>query len=388
MGFLISDTGGAHRSAAQAIAAALEHRYPGRFAPIYIDVFRSYAPVPWKFAPNIYPHWIAHSSFTYGLFFAASDLLLRVRAAKDGFAQGTGKRMLAKLMAEHRPDILVVIHAILTRPISAGRRALGVTTPLVSVVTDFARPHVAWYHPDVDRCLVTSSYAEELGYALGLGPEQLRMVGFLVHPKFALYSASKAEAREELGWGLEQPAVLILGGGEGMGKLSAIAKAIDDRLTGVQLAIVCGRNHKLRQGLKHIRWRSPVHLYGFVERVEVLMRAADVLVSKAGPLTIGEAAVSGLPMILHGAIPFQESQNATYVVWAGAGVYETRPRKIADLLADWLRPGSTALRRHAAAARKLAHPGSAFVVADEIASLCGLPPNSTTGAYRAPSSEG
>jgi len=193
VGFLISDTGGGHRAAAQAIAAALEYRYPGRFEPVYIDVFRSYAPGPWKFAPDIYPYWVAHSSFTYGLFFAASDLLLRLRAAKDGFAKGTGKRVLAKLMAEHSPDILVVIHAILTRPISAGRRALGLAIPLVTMVTDFARPHVAWYHPDVDRCLVTSSQAEELGRKLGLGTEQLLMAGFLVHPKFASYRASPAE---------------------------------------------------------------------------------------------------------------------------------------------------------------------------------------------------
>jgi len=376
VGFVISDTGGGHRASAQAIAAGLEHRYPGKFKPLYIDVFRSYAPFPWRYAPEIYPVWVNWSAFTYGfLFFLCTDYLLRLPlpGAKHGFALRTGKRMLTRMLADHRPDVLVLIHPIPVRPLAGARTALGIEVPMVSVVTDIGRPHIAWFHPDLDLCLVASRQGEALGRKAGLSPDKLRLMGPLAHPKFALYRASKAEAREELGWDRKLPVVLILGGGEGMGRLEHIARAIDRRVPKVQLAIVCGRNEKLRRKLSRVPWRSLVHLYGFVDHLEVLMRGADVLVSKAGPLTIAEAALSGLPMILYGAIPFQETRNVDFVVQGGAGVYLSSPRRIADTLARWLH-GDGALAQYAAAARRLASPDPTFLAADEIAQLCGLRP--------------
>ena len=38
--FLIGDTGGGHRSAAAAVAQALEHLLPGRFVPVICDPLR------------------------------------------------------------------------------------------------------------------------------------------------------------------------------------------------------------------------------------------------------------------------------------------------------------------------------------------------------------
>ena len=35
--FLIADTGGGHRNAAQAVSQALDRMYPGRFAPVLCD---------------------------------------------------------------------------------------------------------------------------------------------------------------------------------------------------------------------------------------------------------------------------------------------------------------------------------------------------------------
>mgnify|MGYP005856897843 CR=1 FL=1 len=158
-------------------------------------------------------------------------------------------------------------------------------------------------------------------------------------------------------------AILLLGGGEGMGIMDEIALAINARALDAQLAIICGRNEALRQEMQAVSWNQQTYIYGFVNNIEIMMRAADVLITKAGPGTIAEAAISGLPMILSGAIPFQESPNVDYVVNHHAGVYEPTPAGIA---------GNGTLRQLAQNVRKIAYPNATFDIADEIAAFCGL----------------
>ena len=50
------------------------------------------------------------------------------------------------------------------------------------------------------------------------------------------------------------------------------------------------------------------------------MRAADLLVAKAGPNVLCEAFVCGLPLVLYSAVRGQEEGNVTYVVEHRAGV--------------------------------------------------------------------
>jgi 1,2-diacylglycerol 3-beta-galactosyltransferase len=116
-------------------------------------------------------------------------------------------------------------------------------------------------------------------------------------------------------------------------------------------------------------WRVPTHIYGFVDHVREmprLMSAADLLITKAGPGTIHEAFLAGLPLILNGAIPGQEEGNVCLVVEGGAGVWAPDPRQAATLVARWTRAQDSTLMRMAAHCRALARPRAADDVADEI----------------------
>ena len=83
--------------------------------------------------------------------------------------------------------------------------------------------------------------------------------------------------------------MLVVGGGEGMGPLKEIARGIASSGMNLQLAVVCGRNETLRQELESISWEIPTHIYGFVTIMPEMMRAADLIVTKAGPSSVMEA---------------------------------------------------------------------------------------------------
>jgi UDP-N-acetylglucosamine:LPS N-acetylglucosamine transferase len=78
---------------------------------------------------------------------------------------------------------------------------------------------------------------------------------------------------------------------------------------------------------------------GFIERMAEYMIAADVLVSKAGPGTISEAAAVSLPVLLTSFLPGQEEGNVNYVVDGGFGAYcpDSDPISMAEELCMWLK---------------------------------------------------
>jgi 1,2-diacylglycerol 3-beta-galactosyltransferase len=148
-----------------------------------------------------------------------------------------------------------------------------------------------------------------------------------------------------------------------MGPLRRISKAVAGSGVQAQLVVITGRNERLRARLSAETWPFPVQVKGFVHNMHEWMRAADLLVTKAGPSTVSEALVLGLPMVLSGALPGQERPTVDYVVQAGAGVWAPTPGRVTRAVRELLAPGSPALARMAARARTLARPDAAWRVA-------------------------
>lgn len=112
------------------------------------------------------------------------------------------------------------------------------------------------------------------------------------------------------------PCLLLVGGGEGMGKLEATVEQLDARLGGrAQVVVVCGRNRALLERLRARRFANglAVTAVGFVDNVHEWMAAADAIITKAGPGTIAEALISGLPILLNGNIPCQVRQSSSRI---------------------------------------------------------------------------
>lgn len=68
------------------------------------------------------------------------------------------------------------------------------------------------------------------------------------------------------------------------------------------------------------------------------MGASDCIITKAGPGTIAEALICGLPILLNAFIPCQEEGNIPYVQGIGAGDFKERPEEVATTLKQWFSP--------------------------------------------------
>jgi 1,2-diacylglycerol 3-beta-galactosyltransferase len=362
--FLMSDTGGGHRAACRAIIAALEERYAGQFQAELVDMWREFTPYPFNRMPSAYGKWVNLHPLSYETQYLFHDRMFQNRLASKMYERQMYPQ-LRHLYQKHPADIVVCVHGVFVRPSLYARAKLGLRVPFVTVITDYALPHVVWYDARADRTLVPTQPALERGLELGLPQDKLVLTGPVVHPRFTKVTISKAEARAKLGWDAQARIVLLVGGGDGMGPMLETAKAIDASRAQVHLVAVAGKNASLKRALETVPWQKPTQVYGFCSEMEIMMRAADVLISKAGPATITEAAMLGTPMILNTAIKYQESPNADYVVEQGAGLYAPGAQPVAAALEAVLgTPGRLEALENAA--RKLAAPDAVYRIADEI----------------------
>ena len=77
---------------------------------------------------------------------------------------------------------------------------------------------------------------------------------------------------------------------------------------------------------------------GFVDNMPEWMTACDTIVTKAGPGTIVESLICGLPVLLNGFVPCQEAGNVPFVIdnkvgrASGKGPWELSAASTAMLL--------------------------------------------------------
>lgn len=365
--FLFSDTGGGHRSATEAMIEALELEFPGRFETNKVDFFREYYPKPLKFAPEIYPP-ISRVPQAWGLSFKVSDGRGRTKAVSE-LAYPYLRRAAQRLVKENPADLIVSVHPLVNTTLMRAMRKSP--RPYITVVTDLVSTHAFWFDRRADLVVVATEEAKAKGIDYGIPEGNLRVIGLPVADRFSEPLVDRNAWREKQGWRTDLPVILLVGGGDGMGPLKRVAKAINEARLNATLVVICGRNTELREDLRQVDWHMPVHLYGFTSNMPQFMAASDMLVTKAGPGTISEAFISGLPLVLYSRLPGQEDGNVSYVVHERAGVWAPRPREVVEAVRRWVEDPEERARA-AAASRRVAKPQAARSIARLIADQVGV----------------
>jgi len=310
--FLISDTGGGHRAGAQAIGAALDEidgttRFEWR-----IDDIATHCTFPLSKLGSAYSAALRYAPPLYGALYHATNGRRRYRTLVR-FCEPLYRERLRDVFQQYQPDAIVSVHPLLNHAALRARADAGMqSVPIVTVVTDLGRVHEGWLLPE--------AYARAI--ERGVPPDRLMLIGHPIHPRFEDVSATKAEVRKKLGLPVDATVALLMAGGEGGGKLLPTTLGLARAGLDFHLVVVTGRNAALRQKLNELApsLATPMTVLGFRNDVPELMRAADLLVTKAGPGTIAEASVAEVPVVVYDYVPGQERGNLDYVRTNGIGV--------------------------------------------------------------------
>jgi len=354
-----SRVGGGHVSAARALAEELEAT--GEASAKMVDVYVESARFPVTLFPSVYARLARHHPRLWSMVYYGSQGL-DTKQVLGPFL----KRGLARLMAEERPDVVVSVLPGVNGLLAEAARAAG--APFEVVLTDWHSVHSSWVAQGVAHYTVPTDSARDDCIRFGAPAATVEVVGIPVRRAFAT-GLDRALVRQrcltELGLEPQRFTVLAMVGAEGSPRaVESLARlALVDR--DLQMLVICGRNAELRRQVEQLQTRMPLLALGFVENVAELMRAADVLVTKAGGLTLAEAFACAVPIVLHDVLAGQEAGNLEYVLQHGAVEYAATPGELARLTAELY---DDPVRRAALAERgaRLSRPTAARQIAGEL----------------------
>jgi len=352
--YLFSDTGGGHRSAAQAIMKAVG----GRAEQEMIDVFAEGSGFLNVFA-KLYAPVIKYSPKMWGMLYYFLDdekKLERLEKISRPFILSK----LTKIIKTKKPDAIVSVHPLVNHLTVEAIKNSGLKIPFIVVITDPVTLHRAWITPKVDLCVVATDDAKKLAVKYGMPVKKIKVIGMPIHPKFA-YGPRKSE-------GLDSKVftVLLMGGGEGAGGMYDIIQEIDKSHLNIQLIVIAGRNKRLEEKLKSKadNFSFKIKVYGFTDKVFEIMSESDLIITKAGPGTIAEALAMNLPIIITSWLPGQEEGNVKFVEQSKVGFITRDPKKVVEIISKLQNTAMlNEIKKNIMEARK---PHAALDIADNI----------------------
>ncbi len=360
---LYSDTGGGHRTAAEAIQQAI-FLVAGDAHQVDLVNGVDYLPFPFDRSVDTYASTIRRAPWMHGLGYQILNGGARRRLIGAAGMALDGRRAL-NFVRKSNADVYVSCQPHFNPFIPRAIRRTGARARYVHVVTDLRDAHAFHFAPGANLLIVPNEEVRAQAMRSGIAPDRIKVCGQPVQPDFRERMGDRAEARATLNLRSDLPVVLIMGGGDGMGPLAEVARAVAFSGLPLQLVVVAGRNLDVKAKLERMDAPVPLSVLGFVNHVPELMGAADILCTKAGPGTISEAFIAGLPILLFDKIPGQEVGNVDYVVKQGAGAWCPTPLAVSQTLREWLTQPSRLSDLRAASA-SLAHPEAAIDIARAI----------------------
>ena len=227
-------------------------------------------------------------------------------------------RKLCDLINTNGYDAVVCSHLFPMETLTYIRKHWALTARCYGILSDYTCiPFLA--ETELDAWFVPHERVRAECVQAGIPAERLIVTGMPVADAFRA-ELSRAEARAALEIPETAKCYLIMTGGIGCGDALGLCEKLlrvpDERML---LCVLAGRSQELLDALDRAFHADPrVCAVPFTDRVSAYMRAADVLLSKAGGISSAEAAVTNVPLVHTMMIPGVETRNAQF--FAGLGM--------------------------------------------------------------------
>ena len=325
---LTASYGSGHNAAAQSLAGAFTS---AGAAVTVVDHFRDLVhPAFERVSRRLYAWVLRRAPAAWGLAYNVGDRL----ASDSRWAFGVpclGASRLGRLLDTLTPDAVVTVHATPAVALSTLAREGRRIPPHTTVVTDFVA-HSQWIAPGVDRYCVAAPEVKHEFVARGIAPDRVVVTGVPVRAGFET-PVDQLGARRALDLSPDLPLVLAMAGAQGsFGRLLDVTRALIDLRAPVQALVVTGHDAELADRIRRLTAGSAISVFGFVDDVRPLMAAADLLVSKAGGMTLAEAMAAELPILTYASLPGQERRNERFASRAGIALVARRRRELGQTL--------------------------------------------------------
>lgn len=329
--------GGGHLSAAKSICNELEQTYGKDVEVQMVDCIEYINKYLNKVSTEAYKELAKKAPWAWKQVYKQSK-----NGALSHISTATNKLMSVKLnslLQEFKPDLIISTHPFSTQMCAVLKKRDKIKCKLATILTDY-HIHPQWLvlYEYVDYFFVSNNQMKIDMIAEGVEENKIFVTGIPVSNRFSEKFDDK-KIYEDFDLNPEKPVLLFFAGGEfGLGRNTTymVLKALIRLFKDLQVVAISGKNKKMNKKFNELveitNSSNRVKILEYTNKVPELMHISFGVITKPGGLTITEALVSHLPILVINPIPGQEEENAEFLVENGVAVWLKKGDSIARTL--------------------------------------------------------
>ena len=342
---LSAPIGSGHRMAASALEEALLRLE--NVEVVQGNVFDFFPSAIGKAFLKFYETVLAVCPWLYALSYRWSNQgggSLWMRNQLNGILLRLGKTFIEEV----KPDAVFSTHATPTGILSLYKQKYDSSLWLGVVVTDFT-VHRWLVCPGVDAYfLADEKLFGQIDSAAGRSETQPALYGWGIPVRGRFTEKQepatiRREVRDRFGWSAGAFVCLLAGGGGGMLPMEEIVKSLQtEKFKDIYVVAVTGHNDGLCKKLEALQKgfsktesdesTSRLAVLGFTDEMPQLMQAADVVITKAGGVSLAECLECGANILIYHPLPGQEQGNTVFLQQEYGAAAVTDLRQLDDYL--------------------------------------------------------
>lgn len=301
-----ASTGGGHNQAAKSLSSKFQL---SGYEVVVVDILKLTNKIMEKLFVEGYEILSSSLPVVYrGLYKYSNRKSINTKLSK--YIYKIFKRKIYKSIEDINPDLIIGTHPFIVNIVSGLKQKKRLFTPFISIVTDF-KAHSSYYGEYVDAYVTGSKYTNLSMINKGIEADKLHCYGIPIKQEFLVNNLDyNIEKRNEF-------TVLLMGGSMGITAIEEVLEGLVNCKTNLRIIVVCGTNKVLCSRIKSKYGQGhkdkKVEIYGFTNQIPKLMDDSDILITKPGGLTVSEAIVKRLPILIPYMLPGQEEENAEFL---------------------------------------------------------------------------
>lgn len=314
-----ASAGNGHNSAAKTIKKEFDSREGNEV--VIIDAYKKYASAlkNWLHTDG-YLLACNHGVKLYNHFFKKCEARDYTKPEKNSVHKTINclKKGMLKDIVEFKPDLIISTYIYCSIALSDVKQEHNLQIKTASLMLDYCiSPFWECIAKNTDYMFLTSNAFVDEFVKRGFAPKVLYPIGIPINNAFSELK-DKSTACKELNLKEDMFTLIIMKAGFFGIKEKALISALNDVKTPIQVVIVNGRAEKSKQKIdKLLKTKATQHniaSIGFTDKIPEYFACADLVLGKAGGLTLTETLTSGIPSLIVGKLPQQEIYNKDFMV--------------------------------------------------------------------------
>ena len=316
--------GNGHNATANVLKAKFEQSLGAEVK--IVDAYKTYA--SWFYAWTLDKGYIFacnHLVPFYNYFFKKSEKSTpenrnKTKAHNNTYPIAAG--MLKEIM-DFKPDLIVSTYIFVSVALNDLKNTYNIPAKIMTLTLDYGVSPYWECTNDFDYLFISGDYMKEDLLRRGFNEKQLYPLGIPIKDIFST-DIDKTKMRKELGLDEKLFTLTIMKSGFFSISDKKMMKELEKVKQKIQVVIINGKSGKNVEAFeKLIKKTTAPHIFhtiGFTDKVGEIFSASDLILGKAGGLTVTEAITKGLPSLIVNKLPQQEIYNKDYAINNGCAL--------------------------------------------------------------------